>query len=297
VKFWILTSFHCGVFALCIIISFTRIPLGISKRASGIIQRHSSLAMTTEIELRASCDALSLMNPVIKRFIVKHGYPSFSPPRPLSVFTLTRIICGQQIGASQAKTISKRVEDLVVYDKLPDQGKSPTKKRKLEEIASEEDYGGMTAKTEEAALALDDATIASKILKLDQTVLKSCGLSQRKTEYIIGIAKAIDTGDLVLEDLHKMDDATVEQKLVALKGIGPWSAHMLLIFTLSRQDVWPIGDEAVRGGLRVLFDLKKRDKKSISLKQDIELAVKTGEDFIGHRSALAKLCYKAYGLK
>ena len=263
-------------------------------------QRHSTVELTTE-QLRASCDALAALDPVIKRFIADHGYPLGSAPRPLSVFTLTRIICGQQIGASQAKTISKRVEDLVVNDILPNREKPPAKKRKLDEEVEvevkEEDYGGMTTKPQEKALALDDATIASKILKLDQAVLKSCGLSERKTAYIVGIAKAIDSGYLILNELHKMDDASVEKTLVELKGIGPWSAHMLLMFSLGRQDIWPTGDEAVRGGLRVLFDLKKRDKKSVSLKQDVELAEKTGERFIGHRSALAKLCYKAYGLK
>ena len=255
-----------------------------------------------EIDLKKSYDALADMHPAIRRFIAENGYPSHSAPRPLSVFSITRTICAQQIGNAQAKAISKRVYDLVAHDIVPTREKTPHKrKRKLDEDnvtltkEKKENYSGMTANQEEI-LDLDTLAIAAKILKLDNMLLKSCGLSQKKTDYIVGVAKAVLSGDLVLSDLHKMDDTAVEKELVKLKGIGQWSAHMILLFSLGRKDVWPHGDEAVRSGLRVIFDLKKKDKNT-SIKQDAALAEEMGKNFVGHRSALAKLCYFAHGLK
>ena len=274
--------------------------------SSGTPQRHllTSSAQTiqteVEIDLKTSCDALAQMNPAIKRFIAENGYPAATVPRRLSVFSITRIICAQQIGTAQAKTISKRVYDLVTHDIVPSREKTPKKKkRKLDENElrvkeeKEEDYGGMSMKVEEIQEE-DDFTIASKILKVDKEVLKSCGLSESKRDSILGVARAIEAGDLVLNDLHSMNNNDIEKELVKLKGIGPWSAHMILLFSLGRQDVWPSGDEAVRSGLRVIFGLKKRDK---NIKQDIALAEEMGKDFIGHRSALAKLCYFAHSLQ
>jgi DNA-3-methyladenine glycosylase II len=70
--------------------------------------------------------------------------------------------------------------------------------------------------------------------------LRALGLSQRKAEYVRGVARfACDGG---LRGLQALDDAEVAARLTTLRGVGPWTADMFLIFSLGRLDVWPLGD-------------------------------------------------------
>lgn len=83
--------------------------------------------------------------------------------------------------------------------------------------------------------------------------LRGIGLSNAKSRTILGLTDAIASGSLDLDGMaqHADDDRIVEQ-LTALWGIGPWTAHMFLIFHLGRLDVWPTGDLGVRKGWQVV---------------------------------------------
>ena len=72
--------------------------------------------------------------------------------------------------------------------------------------------------------------------------LRSVGLSNRKAEYIAGIARAFADGSVDADAWRSMDDDQVRSQLTALRGVGPWTAEMVLIFHLHRPDVLPIGD-------------------------------------------------------
>ena len=75
--------------------------------------------------------------------------------------------------------------------------------------------------------------------------LRAVKLSNRKAEYIRDISTAITTGELELEDMHSCDDEEVVRRLVSIRGVGPWTAHWLLIRALGRSDGFPHGDLAL----------------------------------------------------
>ncbi len=90
------------------------------------------------------------------------------------------------------------------------------------------------------------------ILSVDFEDLRSCGLSQKKTEYVIGISESWHEYSLL--DWNKMDDEEVIEKLIKLRGVGKWTAEMILIFTLLRPDVFPIGDIGMIRGIEKSYN-------------------------------------------
>lgn len=80
--------------------------------------------------------------------------------------------------------------------------------------------------------------------------LRSCGLSGVKARYVLNLSEAVAAGSLPLARIGALDDEAIKARLTAVKGIGPWTAEMFLIFSLNRPDVLPVGDLGVRVGIR-----------------------------------------------
>ena len=99
---------------------------------------------------------------------------------------------------------------------------------------------------------------ADTVLKLSDQQLREIGLSKQKTGYIQGLATAITQGIFAPESLEKMDNEEAIKTIVALKGFGPWSAEIYLMFSLQRTDIFPSGDLAL---LVALQKLKGLDEK------------------------------------
>ena len=94
------------------------------------------------------------------------------------------------------------------------------------------------------------------ILSVDIDELRSCGLSQRKAEYVVGISESwSDYGSLGWEE---MSDEEIIEKLIKLRGVGRWTAEMILIFTLLRPDVFPIGDIGMIRGIEKSYNSGER---------------------------------------
>ena len=89
--------------------------------------------------------------------------------------------------------------------------------------------------------------------------IQSVGISFRKAAYIKGFCEAVK-GGLDLEALRALPDEEVAAKLLPIKGIGPWTVEMFLIFSLGRPDVVSFGDYAIRKGMRNLYGLKELDR-------------------------------------
>ncbi len=83
--------------------------------------------------------------------------------------------------------------------------------------------------------------------------LRARGLSARKAEYLKGLAEAFASGALSDELFRDLDDDAVRERLCALRGIGPWTAEMFLIFHLRRPDVLPLGDIGLHRAARRLY--------------------------------------------
>ena len=90
--------------------------------------------------------------------------------------------------------------------------------------------------------------------------IQSIGISMRKVSYIRGLCDAVLDGSLVIDELKKMSDTEVAQKLLPIKGIGQWTVEMTLIFSLGRGDVVSFGDYAIRKGMMKLYGLKALDR-------------------------------------
>ena len=93
-----------------------------------------------------------------------------------------------------------------------------------------------------------------KILEMDFEVLKSIGLSNSKTQYILNIAHAF-YNKTINTDFDSMTDEDVIKEVTKIKGIGLWTAQMFLIFCLRRSNVISYGDIAIRKGIEWLYDI------------------------------------------
>lgn len=101
--------------------------------------------------------------------------------------------------------------------------------------------------------ALISSVTPEAVAALSEESLQSCGMSLRKAGYIRGAAQAIVSGQLDLDALSMMDDESVIHQLTQLRGVGRWTAEMLLIFALHRQDVMSYDDYGLRAGLCKLY--------------------------------------------
>src|SRR3989344_476827 len=98
---------------------------------------------------------------------------------------------------------------------------------------------------------------AKTVLKTTHQRLRSVGLSNAKAKYLKNLAEAVVTHKLQLDQLDLLDDEEVKKQLIQVKGIGPWTAEMFLMFTLGRPDVFSHGDLGLRKGLKKIYGFKK----------------------------------------
>jgi DNA-3-methyladenine glycosylase II len=95
-------------------------------------------------------------------------------------------------------------------------------------------------------------------LALDDATLRSCGFSRQKMGYGRGLAASVCDGSFDFARLGAADDEPALATLVALKGIGRWSAEIYLIFALGRNDVWPAADLGLQFGVAECLGLGER---------------------------------------
>ena len=95
------------------------------------------------------------------------------------------------------------------------------------------------------------------ILKLSEATLRSAGLSAQKVAYIRDLAQKFRDGTIRARAVPQMTAPEVVKHLVQIKGVGEWTVHMLLIFTLGRGDVLPTGVLGIRKGFQIVYGLKK----------------------------------------
>ena len=95
-------------------------------------------------------------------------------------------------------------------------------------------------------------------LKLDEATLRRCGFSRQKAAYGRGLAEAVTSGALDFARLATTPDEDALSTLIALKGIGRWSAEIYLIFALGRDDVWPAADLGLQLGIAAELGLPAR---------------------------------------
>ncbi|PKA56725.1 DNA-3-methyladenine glycosylase II [Apostasia shenzhenica] len=100
------------------------------------------------------------------------------------------------------------------------------------------------------------------VLALPAEQLRQIGISSRKAGYLHDLARKFHTGVLSDAAIVSLDDRSLLSMLTMVEGIGTWSAHMFMIFSLHRPDVLPAGDAAVRRGVQILYGLLETPRPS-----------------------------------
>lgn len=116
--------------------------------------------------------------------------------------------------------------------------------------------------------------------------LRAAGLSQRKAEYVKGLAKAVEDGSLDFNALPHMAGEDVTKTLVAIRGIGEWTADNYRLFVLADMDAWPFNDLALQEGMKIL--------KSLNTRPDGPTMKRMGEDWAPYRGAGALMLWHIY---
>jgi DNA-3-methyladenine glycosylase II len=141
-----------------------------------------------------------------------------SEERPPDAYgALLRAIVGQQLSTKAARTIYLRVCDL---------------------------FGGSTPSPEQ-------------LLEASEGDLRGCGLSGRKVEYVRDLAVHVLDGELELDRLGELSDQEAIEEIVAVRGLGQWTAEMFLLFHLERPDVLSGGDLGIRKAVQIEYGLKE----------------------------------------
>ena len=161
-----------------------------------------------------ACAHLMKKDRVMKRLIPQHGDVCLQT-RGDAFTTLARSIVGQQISVKAAQTVWERFIDLLPKQRGPAKG---------------------TIKP-------------AQVLKLRVDAMREAGLSARKVEYLVDLSLHFDNGQLHVTDWASMDDEAIIAELVAIRGIGRWTAEMFLIFHLMRPNVLPLDDVGLINGI------------------------------------------------
>jgi DNA-3-methyladenine glycosylase II len=133
--------------------------------------------------------------------------------------------------------------------------------------------------------ALGGSPTPGAVLEAPEQRLREAGLSRNKLAAVRDLAVRVDRRELLLEELEDLPDPEVVARLVTVRGIGPWTARMLLLFRFRRPDVWPVGDLGVRAGWGRLHG----SEPAPTAKEILPL----GEPYRPWRSAVAWYCWRA----
>ncbi|HEX5414909.1 MAG TPA: DNA-3-methyladenine glycosylase 2 family protein, partial [Chloroflexota bacterium] len=131
----------------------------------------------------------------------------------------------------------------------------------------------------------DGQPTAEAVLQAEDAALRGCGLSANKTLALQDLARKTADGTVPLERIEELDDEEIITRLIAIRGIGRWTAEMFLLFQLHRPDVWPVDDFAVRKGYAIIHRLESSPTPRAL--RDL------GEIYRPFRSAAAWYCWRA----
>jgi DNA-3-methyladenine glycosylase II len=101
------------------------------------------------------------------------------------------------------------------------------------------------------------------ILKLTDAEMRGVGLSRQKTAYLRDLAEKTKAGLLEFDRMAGMSEADVIAHLTQVKGVGVWTAHMFLMFTLRRPDILPVGDYGVQAAIKKHYKKRKWPKPAV----------------------------------
>jgi DNA-3-methyladenine glycosylase II len=188
---------------------------------------------------------LAERDPVIARLLEQTGPPRLSRPLESHFATLVRAIVYQQLAGRAAAAI----------------------------------HGRLIA-------ALDGDVRPEALAALSEETLRAAGLSRNKIASVRDLAAKVLDGTVVLSPrgLSIQNDEEIIARLSAVRGIGPWTAEMFLLFQLRRLDVWPVGDLGIRRGYGLAWNIPTPTARELQ---------PLGDPYRPYRSVLAWYCWRA----
>lgn len=94
-------------------------------------------------------------------------------------------------------------------------------------------------------------------LKLDPEKMRAAGNSYAKIKYLKDLSQRVVDGSLQLEKFKDLPDEEITRELLAVKGIGPWTAEMFMMFSLGRPDIFSFGDQGLKNAMKKIYHLEK----------------------------------------
>lgn len=203
------------------------------------------MARTPRISHAAAAGALARRDPVLARLVADAGPPKLRPPQETHFAALVRSVLYQQLAGAAAAAI----------------------------------HGRLIA-------ALDGEVVPDRLLALPPETLRGVGLSANKAASLTDLATKVADGTVVLDPrgLARERDEEVIARLSTVRGIGPWTAQMFLLFQLRRLDVWPTGDLGVRRGYGLAWGVPMPSARELG---------PLGDPFTPYRSVVAWYCWRA----
>ncbi len=126
---------------------------------------------------------------------------------------------------------------------------------------------------------------AGDIANLDYDVLRSIQLSGRKAEYLLDFSRMVAGGELDLENMGRLDYDSAYEKLISIRGLGPWTANYILLRGTGHADAFPIGDSGINRAVRTLYGLPG--------KPDTDYLMRLGEKWRPYRSLASFYLWKS----
>lgn len=126
---------------------------------------------------------------------------------------------------------------------------------------------------------------AQKLLQLRDEEIREAGTSNAKVKFMKDLAQKVIRSEIQLDQLDKLENESVIKVLTEVKGIGPWTAEMFLMFTLAREDVFSYGDLGLRKAIQKLYKLKKQPT--------IKQMEKFSKKWIPYRTYAARILWRS----
>lgn len=193
-------------------------------------------------------------------------------------------------GARQLAKNDSVMKRLIAEHGLPDLGGRRTGRTRFAQLAEAICYQQLAGRAAEAiwlrVRTLVDGSFAPEaVLAVGYDALRRAGFSNAKALSLLDLAGKVAAGEVRLDRIGRLSDEDVVAELTPVRGIGPWTAEMFLIFTLKRLDVWPVGDYGVRAGYAQAYDLA-------AMPSSQEL-MPLGDRFRPYRTMAAWYCWQA----
>lgn len=161
-------------------------------------------------------------DPILQKLIKKYPAPNFTDRSEFLFEDLIESVISQQLSVKASDTIFRRFKTLYTSQSFP---------------------------------------TPQEVLSMDEQKIREAGISFQKISYIKNIATAFVNNEINIQEIKNMSDEEVILHLTQLKGVGEWTAEMILIFTLNRPDVFSLGDLGLRRAVKNLYGIS--DHKDI----------------------------------